>query len=194
MGLVDEDIATLLARNLDAYYERLVSFYWHQLLAFAYRRTGSTQDAEDIVQESFVRAYLALERYPEERIRTLKVRPWLYKVTWSVYCNYTGRSKSPPLVPLDLSEDGPLMEREEYWSEQPEKLFEHVERRQELEELVNSLPPRYREIVSLYYFDELSHQEIAEMLNQRVGTIKVYVHRGIRMLRKAVVMQTNEVR
>jgi len=55
---------------------------------------------------------------------------------------------------------------------------------------VGALPPRYREVVSLYYFEDLSHQEIAEMLHQPVGTIKVAVHRGIRLLRKRLGLET----
>jgi len=194
MGLIDDaDIAALLATDVDANYERLVSKYWHQLYTFVSRRMGSSQDAEDVVQEAFVRAYLALARYPVQRVLSLKIRPWLYKITWNVYCTSTGKSKSPPVVPLDTSEDSPLLEQEEQQSEQPEFVFERSERRGELEALVNSLPERYRDIVSLYYFAELTHQEVAEILNQPVGTIKVYVHRGIRLLRKALAIQTNEV-
>jgi RNA polymerase sigma-70 factor, ECF subfamily len=55
---------------------------------------------------------------------------------------------------------------------------------------VATLPPRYREVVSLYYFDDLSHQEIAEMLNQPIGTVKGYVHRGIRLLRQRLGFET----
>jgi RNA polymerase sigma-70 factor (ECF subfamily) len=195
MGPIDDaDIAALLATDLDANYERLVSKYWHQLYTFVSRRMGSSQDAEDIVQEAFVRAYLALARFPTQRVLSLKIRPWLYKITWNVYCTATGKSKSPPMVPLDTSEDSPLLEQEEQQSEQPEFVFERLEHRGELEALVGTLPAHFREIVSLYYFEELSHQEIADILNQPIGTIKVYVHRGIRLLRKRLETQANEVK
>lgn len=189
----DEDLAALLAFNLDMYYERLVSIYWQQLKNFVLRQTGSMQDAEDIVQEAVVRAYLALERYTPQRIQQMKLRPWLYKLTWNVYCNYMSRSKPPEAVPLDLSEDGLLLGREENWQEQPEVVFENAEQRRELEVLLCTLPPRYREIVNMYYFEELSHQEIAEILNAPVTTIRVYLHRGIQMLRRTVALQTSEV-
>jgi RNA polymerase sigma-70 factor, ECF subfamily len=194
MGLIDDaDIAALLATDLDANYERLVSKYWHQLYAFVSRRVGSSQDAEDVVQEAFMRAYFALARYPVQRVLSLKIRPWLYKITWNVYCTSTGKSKSPPVVPLDTSEDSPLLEQEEQQSEQPEFVFERLERRGELEALVGTLPAHFREIVSLFYFEDLSHQEIADILNQPIGTVKVYVHRGIRLLRKTLETQANEV-
>lgn len=193
MHTEDEDLIALLAFNLDVYYERLVSIYWQQLKNFVLRQTGSMQDAEDIVQEAVVRAYLALERYTPQRIQQMNLRPWLYKLTWNVYCNYMSRSKPPQSVPLDFSEDGPLFTREENCREQPEVVFENAERRRELEALLCTLPLRYREIVNMYYFEELSHQEIAEILNAPVTTIRVYLHRGIQMLRKTIAIQTSEV-
>lgn len=186
----NNDILASLATDLEAYYEQLVPMYWQQLKAFVLRRTGSPQDAEDIVQEALIRAYLALERYPLEQIRTLKVRQWLYKITWNVYCNYTGRSKAPPSVSLDALEEDFLLECEDDKNAQPELAFENVEQRQELEALIATLPAHYRDLVSLYYFEELSHAEIAEILNQPLGTVKVYVRRGIRLLQKTWAVET----
>src|ERR1700724_4331176 len=119
MHTEDEDLKALLAFNLDVYYERLVSIYWQQLRNFVLRQTGSVQDAEDIVQEAVVRAYLALERYTPQRIQHMKLRPWLYNLTWNVYCNYMSRSKPPQSVPLDLSEDALLLERERTGQRRP---------------------------------------------------------------------------
>lgn len=189
-----DDNLALSATNVECYYEQLVALYWHPLRAFVTRRVGNPQDAEDVVQEAFLRAYVALERYSVQQRKTLKARSWLYKITWNVYCNFTGRSKQPPSVSLDTSEESLLLEREDDRFEQPEAAFQHVEDRQELVGLVATLPQHYRDVVSLYYFEELSHQEIADVLNQPIGTVKVYVHRGIRLLRKNLAVQPHEVR
>src|SRR5437588_5198123 len=181
----DSDILTLLATDLRHSYERLVSTYWYRLKVFVLRQVGSPQDAEDIVQEAFVRAYYALEGYPAQRILALKVRPWLYKITWSVYCNYTERSKLQQSVPLDISEDSAFLELEADGHEQPEAAFENEERRRELIALVDTLPQRYREVVSLHYFEDLSYQEIADIFNQSGGTVRVLVHCCYRQLREA---------
>lgn len=194
MDASGESSLALPAITVETYYEQLVSLYWYQLRAFIARRVGNPQDAEDIVQEALLRAYVALERYPVQRRQTLKARPWLYKITWNVYCNYTGRSKQPPSVPLDLSDESPVLEREDDRFVQPEVAFEHVEDRQELEILVATLPQHYRDVVSLYYFEDLNYQEIADILNQPVGTVKVYVHRGVRLLRKTLAIEIHEVR
>jgi len=190
----DSDILALLATDLRHSYEQLVSTYWHQLEVFVLRQGGSPQeDAEDIVQEAFVRAYYALERYPAQRILALKIRPWLYKITWSVYCNYTERSKLPQSVPLDTSKDSTFLELEDDSQEQPEEVFENEERRRELVALVDTLPQRYRQVVSLHYFEDLDYQEIADIFNQPAGTVRVSVHRGIGLLRKALEVYKSKV-
>lgn len=190
----DSDILALLATDLRHSYEQLVSTYWHQLKVFVLRQAGSPrEDAEDIVQEAFVRAYYALERYPAQRILALKVRPWLYKITWSVYCNYTERSKLPQSVPLDTSKDSAFLELEDDGHEQPEEAFENEERRRELVALVDTLPQRYRQVVSLHYFEDLGYQEIADIFNQPVGTVRVSVHRGIGLLRRALEVYRSKV-
>lgn len=193
MVLDTADIPALLARDLDRYFERLVLVYGPQIRAFVLRRTGSLQDAEDITQETLIRAYTYLERYSEERIRALKLRAWLFKVAWNLYCNFTTRGKPPPLISLDASDESVLLEREDDRERQPEAIFEHEELRHELESLLDTLHPRYRDVVSMYFFEELSYQEIADILNQAVGTVRVYVHRGLRELRKTIAVQKNEV-
>lgn len=191
MDAGNENLAALLAMNLDRHYEELVSLYWQQLSAFVLRRTRHFQDTEDIIQETFMRAYLALERYPAEQIETLKIRPWLYKIAWSVYCNHTGRGKLPLMVPLEMPDDGPVFEPEEDARMQPEVLYEQAEQRRELEALIERLPAHYRDLVSLYYFEDLSQREIADVLSLPLGTVKVYIHRGVRLLRKLLEEQSN---
>ena len=186
------DLPARLATDLDRSFEGLMAVYWHQLYAFVLRRVESMQDAEDIVSEAFVRAYIALKGYPVERVRTLQLRSWLYKITYNEYCRFIGRSTHPS-VSFALVEEGTVFEQEEDQSKQPELSFESAERRQELESLVAALPDRYREAVSLYYFEEFSYQQIADLLDQPLGTIKSSIHRGIQLLRKVLSARSNEV-
>jgi len=192
MDLDRQEHAYLTAEQVDGYYEQLVAKYWHQLNSFIQRRTSNQQDAEDIVQEAFVHAYYALERYPLQQIRTLQARPWLYKITWNVYRNYMSRTKPPLALSLDDQADDLLLELDDEYEERPDAIFERGERRRELELLVNELPEQYREVINLYYFDELSQQEISDLLNRPVATIKTHIYRGLRMLRKT--LQMNEGR
>lgn len=181
-----------LATDVNRYYERMVLLYWHELRAFLINRIRNPQDAEDLVQDVFVRAYLALGRYPVAQRQSLKARPWLYKIAWHQYFSYLGRSKAAITTSLEPGELGEENEWEDEQGELPELAYEREEQRQELENCVAMLPSHYRLVVSLYYFSELNYQEIAETLNQPVGTVKSYVHRGIKLLRKTMSVQLSE--
>ena len=189
----EDELPELLATDLRRYFDLLVLSYASQLYAFAQRWIGNPTDAEDIVQSAFERAFITLSNYPAPHIRTTKLRPWLYKVTLNVARNYVCRYKLHA-VSLELVEDEELLERDEDWQHQPELVVENTERRRELEALVATLAPCYRNAISLCFFGDLSYQETANVLNISVGTIKFYVHRGIELLRKRQASQMNEVR
>ncbi|HJT56661.1 MAG TPA: sigma factor, partial [Ktedonobacteraceae bacterium] len=80
----EQTLMACLAQDLDHFFWELARRYQDQLYAFAFHLSGSAQDAEDIVQEALMGTYITLSHYPGERIRTLKLRPWLYKLTLNV--------------------------------------------------------------------------------------------------------------
>jgi RNA polymerase sigma-70 factor, ECF subfamily len=188
----EEELPALLATDLRGYFDLLVLSYASQLYAFALRWIGNSTDAEDIVQGAFERAFITLSNYPAPHIRTMNLRPWLYKVILNVARNYVSRYKLNA-VSLELVEDEEVFERDEDWQYQPELVVENTERRRELEALVATLAPCYRNAISLCYFGDLSYQETANALNMSIGTIKFYVHRGLELLRKQQASQMNEV-
>jgi RNA polymerase sigma-70 factor (ECF subfamily) len=173
----DASLAESLSRDLDAHFEQLVLAYQDRLFGFALRLSGRPADAEDSVQDAFVRAYRALQKYPEDQRRSLKVRPWLYQITLNVVRNRV-RSHRPT---VELDGQWPSAD-----SERPEPLAEAAERRRELAGLVAQLPERYRAAVVLRHVQDLPYAEIAEILHQPIGTTKANVHRGLNLLRQAL--------
>src|SRR5438094_730115 len=132
MAQSDGELLALLATNLDGYFKQLVLSYQQRLYTFVLRQTGSLQDAEDIVQEAFIRAYYALANYPAERIQTLKLQAWLFKVTLNVFYRRMGNA-SLQLVSLDMSEESMHLEIEDDGREQPDRVAEDRESLRELE-------------------------------------------------------------
>ena len=188
----DEVLLSLLATDLDSHFRQLVLLYQQRLYRLALRLTGNPQDAEDIVQETFLRTYHALKSYPELKVLALRLQQWLYTITLNIFRNRQRKSEQPS-IPLDTSEGSPLLEIADASCGPEEEAYWH-EWRRELEMQLDSLSERYRVTVTLYYFEELSYAEIAELLNQPVGTVKAQVHRALRQLRKALDTQTNGVR
>ena len=155
-------------------FERMVHEHHDRVFAFGLALTGNRHDAEEVAQDTFLRAYRALVTYPPERIRGLKQRAWLHQIALNVVRN-RARGMKPQLVALNGSEPDR--------SASPE---EDVMRRADMAELaarVAGLPPRYREAVVLRHVQELSYDEAAAALGQPVGTVKANVHRGLKLLR-----------
>ena len=192
MALNEKDLPELLADDLDGHFKQLVSTYQHRLYGFALRQTGRPEDAEDIVQEAFIRAYYALTDYSQERIHMLRLQPWLYKITLNVL-HVRMRKSGLQSVPLDMSEDSTALEVEGDWRDQPEVIVADSEFLHELESLVLTLPERYRTVVNLYYFEGHSYREIAELLAQPIGTVKSQLYRGTQLLRLAMRIREDEV-
>ena len=187
-----QELSALLATDLDRHFGQFMAKYHHRLYAFALRQTGNGQDAEDIVQETFLRAHHALKNYPVARIRTLRISQWLYKIALNVFRN-RARRVEPQFAQLDVSEDSPMLEIEDQ-SGGPDEEAYRDEWRRELEKWVTTLPEPYRVAVNLHYFEDLSLREVAELLNQPVGTVKANVHRGLQLLRKSLKTQAREWR
>ena len=185
----DEELLSLLATDLDHHFRRLVEIYQRRLYLFALRLTGHPADAEDIVQEVFLRAYHALKGFSASKIRVVRLRQWLYAITLNVFRNRKRRSEHPS-IPLEFSEGSPLLDIVDQ-SPGPEEEAHRLEWQRELEVYLATLPEIYRVAITLFYLEDLSYIEIAELLNQPVGTVKGHVSRGKRLLQKLLVTQEN---
>lgn len=155
-------------------FERIVLDNQDRIFALGLALTGNRHDAEEVAQDTFLRAYRALVAYPPERIRDLKQKAWLHQIALNVFRNRV-RGVRPRLVELNGSEPDHASGPEE-----------DVIRRAEIDALaarVACLPARYREAVVLRHVQDLSYVEIAEALEQPVGTVKANVHRGLKILR-----------
>ncbi len=181
----DQDLPGALAADVDGNFEQLVLAYQDRLYTFALRLTGSPQDAEEIAQDAFVRAYQALVTYAAQRVRDLALRPWLYQITLNVFRNRR-RRRPPQLVPLDEASAGMNLELEDDKVERPDAALEHAELRGRLGALVAALPERYQLSVVLRHVQGLEYAEIAALLRQPIGTVKANVHRGLRLLREGL--------
>jgi len=102
-----DPLAEALARDLDGAFEAMVREYEDRLYSFALRLTGRREDAEDVAQDAFVRAYRALQGYGLDRVRALALKAWLYRITLNVVRNrYRGKKRVfVPLEDWDASDD-----------------------------------------------------------------------------------------
>ncbi len=181
--------ATTALRSADSIpsverFERIVDDYQRRLYGFALRMTGNREDAEEIVQDAFVRAFRALGKMTDVQRRELRLQPWLYTITLNVTRNRL-RSKRPTNVALDaLADPDALLNTTQEGPEQPEQIIERGTDMALVEQALLQLPMHLRAAATLRFIEGRSHPEIAEILNQPIGTVKSHVHRAVRILRR----------
>ena len=174
-------------------FERIVDDYQRRLYGFALRMTGNREDAEEIVQDAFVRAYRALGKMSLEQRTELRLQPWLYTITLNVTRNRL-RSKRPSNVALDaLADPDALLRESNEGPLQPETIVEQNTEVALVERALLSLPMHLRAAATLRFIEGRSHPEIAEILNQPIGTVKSHVHRAVRILRRILGPQIGRI-
>ena len=145
----------------------LVSIYMQRCYYAALGMVGSPQDAEDLSQEAFARAFRARARLDPER----PFYPWLYQILRRLCYNFT----------RDTSSRRRKLERAGGWlvaeatvraaADDPERVRANDELRQRLEAAIRELPPAQREVLVLKEFEGLKYREIAELLDVPIGTV-----------------------
>lgn len=174
-------------------FESIVDEYQRRLYGFALRMTGNREDAEEIVQDAFVRAYRALSKMDPAQRAELRLQPWLYTITLNVTRNRL-RSKRPTNVALDaLADPDALLNETQEGPDQPEAIVERGTDMALVEQALLQLPMHLRAAATLRFIEGRSHPEIAEILDQPIGTVKSHVHRAVRILRRILGPQIGRV-
>src|SRR5947208_2062792 len=140
-------------------FERMVHDHQDRLYALGYALTGNRHDAEEIAQDTLLRAYRALVRYPPERVRELKQRAWLHRIAVNVARNRY-RRPGPRMVELNGSEQDAAPGPET-------RALPRIEL-DGVAAALGSLPARDREAVGLRFVQDISYAKGAEALGQAV--------------------------
>jgi RNA polymerase sigma factor (sigma-70 family) len=175
------ELPARLAHDLDGSFEELVVAHQRLVYGLALRVVADPADAEEVAQDTFVRAYHALAGYDAERVAAMRLRPWLAQIAINLARNRR-RRRPPPARPLEDGDGGlPIVAAPA--ATQPDQLAERRQEREQLAELLAGLPRGWREAVVLRHVEGLAYAEVAEALGRPVGTVKTHVHRGVRQLR-----------
>lgn len=165
-------VEQVLAGNMSCY-ELLFERYQAQLYAATLQKTGDEQDARDILQETFVKAYFNLARYNPE----YTFGQWIYTIARNLFIDYTRRKKSSTAtISIDRQGLGGISPAADTLN--PEERIISDQRSTQLEKIMAELPPRYRTMIELRFIKEYSYEEIAEKLNMPIGTVKTQIHRA----------------
>jgi RNA polymerase sigma factor (sigma-70 family) len=174
----DPRLAEKLATDLDDWFPELVRAEMDNVYSALRRLGGLGAEADDVAQETFVRAYSALAGYSADRIANLRLRPWLITIALNLRRNELRRRARHAAEPLpeffEVEEDG----------ETPEDVALRSDDRSRLAAAVQALPAVHREPVVLRHVVGLSIREIADVLERQPGTVKVQIARGMTAMRE----------
>ena len=161
-------------------YEALVREYEKSVYNLALRMTGNSEDAYDMSQEAFIKAYNSLTTFRGDS----KFSVWLYRIVSNVCLDYLrSRSRKPTVSLSTENEDGEEVELDIADEEQtPEKLLERGLTRDAVRRGLLSLPDDHRQILLLREIEGLSYDEISEALGLEVGTVKSRIFRARKKL------------
>jgi RNA polymerase sigma-70 factor (ECF subfamily) len=164
-GELDDRLAMRCRAGDNSAFDELVARYEQRLFRFAWRLLNDRTEAEDAVQETFLRVYRALGGYRPDGFFS----SWIYRIALNE-CRRRLRSRKTT-VPI---EDVPHL----YGGREPEHSTLQKERNRRLRIAINELPDHYRDVMVLFYFEDMSVEAVGKALGLGVSAVKVRLHRA----------------
>ena len=181
-NLIEGDIAAL---------ETLFEKYKRMVYRVAIKITKNHEDANDVVQETFLKVYKSLNKFRMES----SFETWLYRIVVNLSLNAVKRRKRRRELPIDgfykkkttngfIASEESVADKLKSQDDDPYIRVERKELRQAVTQAVDSLPPKQKVVIILYEFEGLKHSEIASILECSVGTVRSRLHYARKRLRE----------
>lgn len=172
----DEELVVRVQKGDTEAFGTLVERYEEKLLRYGRRFLSRSEDIEDIVQDVFMSAYQNIKGF-DTRAR---FSPWIYRIAHNAFVNEFRKHKRTPVVFVDFDtlishpvyDDPALHEREQ------------KEMRVMIEKGLGEMEIKYREVLILYYLEDMSYKEISDILKVPTGTVGIRIKRAKSLLRK----------
>ncbi|HUT02939.1 MAG TPA: RNA polymerase sigma factor [bacterium] len=171
----DELIDQVRAGNLKSF-EELIDRYRNQVFNFVYRILGSRDEAEDILQDTFMKVYEHLPRYKKQS----RFSSYLFTIAHNLSMNKINYQKRSQMKLETLSQSG---EDSSQADRTPDALLRENETAVVVHKAIEKLPPKYRAALVLSEFEGFSYKQIGDVLNCSVGTVKSRIFRARDLLR-----------
>jgi RNA polymerase sigma-70 factor (ECF subfamily) len=186
--LTDQEVVLRARSGQEAAYRELIRRYERPVFALLFRMVRDRELAEDLAQETFVKALNAIDSYRPE----FKFSSWIFKIGNNAAIDHLRRRELDTLS-LDGSPHAETPEAMQATAlqigarqESPLDTVEAKELGTAIEAAIGSLRPEYRSCILLRHVEGRAYEEIAEMLNLPLGTVKTYIHRARNELRQSL--------
>ena len=175
--MLDEELVQLLQHGQKEAFTKLVSKWQHPMYTFCYRQLGETALAEEATQDIFIKVYTSIHGFRSES----KFSTWLYRIATNHCINLNERHHRRHRNQHDSFED---MHNQPSTKDTPLQDLEQKDFKHRLQQALNQLPEEHRVLLILRDLQDCSYDEIAEITQLNIGTIKSRIHRGRNNLRQ----------
>ena len=182
----DKDLATLAAAGQEAAYSELLRRYERPVFSLVFRMVRDRSIAEDLAQEAFIRAFHAISSYDPR----YKFSSWIFKIANNHTIDYLRKRKldtisihgSPHATTADEVSQSQLVIVSK--DENPQEFVENRELGGQIEKAIGELREEYRTVIQLRHVEGYAYDEIADIMELPLGTVKTYLHRARSELKK----------
>ncbi|MGB0716993.1 MAG: RNA polymerase sigma factor [Phycisphaerae bacterium] len=184
--LTDEQLLSDYVDGNPASFELLVRRHARELHTFAIRFTGNAVAAEDVVQETFLQIHSSASTFDTSR----RLKPWIFTIAANKARDYLRRRNRKRELPFDAHVDGDELESHRFVQlfqdsgDPPDSDLSVEEKRRLVRDVVDGIPPKFREVLILSYFHRFAYRDIADVLGVPLGTVKSRLHAAIAQFSK----------
>lgn len=175
-NLTDEQLIDRVRQGHSDAYRVLVERHKSYIYTLVYRMVGHKETAEDLTQDVFVKLFRSLSHFRGEA----KFTTWLYRMTTNLVTDYRRSQKRKPYEAL--------LDKMKGWfsdsKEQPEERALLKDEQEQMQGLLSEIPDKYRLIMYLYHYKQMSYQEMSEATGLPVKTLETRLYRGKAMLKE----------
>ena len=186
----DEDLILQFQEGNVYAFEQIVNRYKDQLVNFAFRFLGDIEDAEDIVQETFLRVFRKKKAYKN----VAKFSTWIYTITGNLAKTELRRRKRRKLLSISSlgfeDKDFELTDTKKG----PEENVDDLLQSKVIQKAIDSLPVKFKEVIIFRDLQELSYEEISKIVKIPLGTVKSRVNRGRLKLQEKLIGYLKEIK
>ncbi len=170
---IDKSILQRCKKNDKNAFAELFKFYQNYLFKICFSYVHNEQEALDLMQEIFIKLYKNIDKYDER----YPFHPWIRRITVNT-CINEKRKRSPILVPLSTDDESMNIEDQLAAEQDIEQEVESHDMARIIKEHIDCLQEKQRMVIILRYYEDLSYEEIAELLHMPLGTVKTNLYRA----------------
>ena len=176
--LSDNELIQIIRKEDGERYAEIIKRYDGKLFAYLYKLVNSREEARDILQNVFIKAFRNLKNYDTQR----KFSSWIYRIAHNEAVNYIKRKSLKKFIPWEsalASKDQLDMSTSK---EDMERVWERRENKKEMDEALRKLPLKYKQVIELRYYQDKSYEEISRILKKSVNTVGTLISRAKKKL------------